>query len=576
VDLISYLKVLYNFDDSVSFYRILAMDHFGIDDRDLIRLTNRARQENLNLFDACERYLQDTSEKEVNLNFISDDSKEQIKKVVEMVNKHIKLVKKESAGQILYYFFLDGGFLPNFINPDSPDSQKRAINIAKFFDKLKSYEGNHEDSTVPAIVDWIELSSELGESPLAANFDWSDSNAVSILSVHSSKGLEFPIVFMVNLVSQRFPTTERKEQIPIPEELIKEVLPKGDYHVEEERRLFYVGMTRAKDILYLTAADYYGEGIREKKLSPFIFEALGEDILSAENSSEKGKQLSFLDYKPHEVNKQLTTNNLQPFHVDYLSYSQIESFKICPLHYKMNYIYKISTPASAAQSFGTTIHATLKNFYEEVSKFNNEKNGEVPSNSELIFSIFEKNWINKGYVNKSHEKEFFEKGKVYLDGYLHVNFNPRVMPVTLEQRFTIPISLGEGKLMRIGGVVDRADILEDGTLEITDYKTGATIPSQKEVDNNLQMTFYALAATTIPDLPFGKTPDKVKLSMYFLDQQEKITTTRTRDQLNGAIEEIFKYKDEIEASDFRCSGHMFCQNNCEYSLFCKSDQEQTI
>ena len=50
-------------------------------------------------------------------------------------------------------------------------------------------------------------------------------------------------------------------------ELIKEVLPVGDYHLQEERRLFYVGMTRAKEQLFFTAADYYGEGKREKKLS---------------------------------------------------------------------------------------------------------------------------------------------------------------------------------------------------------------------------------------------------------------------------------------------------------------------
>ena len=104
----------------------------------------------------------------------------------------------------------------------------------------------------------------MGESPRAADTDWTEVNAVNILTAHSSKGLEFPVVFLVNLVAQRFPTTERREQIPIPDALIKEVLPIGDYHLEEERRLFYVGMTRAKDLLYFTAADYYGEGKREK------------------------------------------------------------------------------------------------------------------------------------------------------------------------------------------------------------------------------------------------------------------------------------------------------------------------
>ena len=112
---------------------------------------------------------------------------------------------------------------------------------------------------------------ELGESPLAANEDWTEINAVNILTVHSAKGLEFPVVFLVNLVAQRFPSMERREQIPIPESLIKEVLPVGDFHLEEERRLFYVGMTRAKEKLILTAADYYGEGKTRKEIITIYF-----------------------------------------------------------------------------------------------------------------------------------------------------------------------------------------------------------------------------------------------------------------------------------------------------------------
>src|SRR5258708_26532415 len=107
---------------------------------------------------------------------------------------------------------------------------------------------------------------ELGESPIATETDWSDNNAVNILTIHSSKGLEFPVVFLVSLVTLRFPTRDRKEQIPVPEQLIKEVLPEGDYNLQEERRLFYIGATRARDRLFLTAAQFYGDGRREIKI----------------------------------------------------------------------------------------------------------------------------------------------------------------------------------------------------------------------------------------------------------------------------------------------------------------------
>src|SRR4030042_1044522 len=326
IDLISYLKVLYNFDDSVSFYRLLSIDYFDISARDLAAIGNYARRFNLTFYETC-RKLDDI--------FIGLKTKEKIKKILDIIEKHIRLAKKETAGQILYYFLRDSGLMQKLINPDSSEAQKKAANISKFFDRLKTYEVDHEDATVSAVVDWIELSSELGESPLAADTDWTEVNAVNILTAHSAKGLEFSVVFLVNLVGNRFPTIERREQIPIPDKFIKEVLPVGDYHLEEERRLFYVGMTRAKDLLFFTAADYYGEGKREKRLSPFIFEALGDEVLFSEQLAIKSEQLSFLDYKSQASSDLTITSDVEykpSIHIDYLTYSQIHTFQICPLH----------------------------------------------------------------------------------------------------------------------------------------------------------------------------------------------------------------------------------------------------
>lgn len=553
IDLISYLKVLYNFEDSVSLYRILSMEYFDIPGRDLAAIGNYARKNNLLLFEAAERV-----------------GGEKVKKITEIINKHLGLIRKETAGQLLYYFLAECGLLQKMLSPESVEAEKRAKNISKFFDKLKTYEADHEDATIPAVVDWLDLSMELGESPLATDSDWTEINAVNILTVHSAKGLEFPVVFLVNLVAQRFPTIERREQIPIPEKLIKEVLPSGDYHLEEERRLFYVGMTRAKERLYLTAADYYGEGKREKRLSPFIFESLGERIADSGQriDTDKQKQLSFLDYEPKAKPSETLVKEGQPFKIDYLSYSQIETFKTCPLHYKLRYIYKVPTPQTPSQSFGTAMHATLKDFYLMVQK------GEKPT-EKLILNLLDKSWIHEGYTGQVQEKKFLKKGKDYLRGFLKEGFNPKIETVSLELPFTVPLnspSTGRsGRPLKVGGKIDRIDVLPGGVIEIIDYKTGATIPSQSEVDKNLQLSFYALAATKIPTEPLGKLPEKIKLSLYFLDSQEKITTQRTKEQLEKAVDEIFKVRGEIEKSDFKCSNHMFCQNKCEYSLFCKSD-----
>jgi DNA helicase-2/ATP-dependent DNA helicase PcrA len=552
LDLVSYLRVLYDFSDSVSLYRVLSMDYFDIFARDLAAIGNYARKYNLSLFEACEKIDEIT---------IKNESKEKIKKLISIVNKHLKLIRKETAGQLLYYFLEETGLITQLLNPDTTDVEKKANNISKFFDKLKTYEIDHEDATVSSVVDWIELSTELGESPLAIDNDWTNVNAVNVLTVHSAKGLEFPVVFLVNLVSQRFPSLERREQIPIPESIIKEVLPVGDYHLEEERRLFYVGMTRAKEMLFLTGADYYGEGKREKNLSPFIFESLGDDLISSEQKTIDSKQLTFLDYSSKKEKEKLKNTKI-PLKINYLSYSQINTFQTCPLHYKLRYIFKVPTLHSASQSFGTSIHATLKNFYNSVAS------GQKPT-EKFILECLKNNWVNEGFKTIKHEQKFYEKGKLYLEGFLHEGFNPKNKTVALEQPFTIPLRFGDKntKPLKIGGVIDRVDVLPDGSIEIIDYKTGASIPSQKEVDKNLQLSFYGIAATEIPEDPFTKFTDQIKLSLYYLDEQEKITTVRTREQLENAKEEIFKVRDEIEKSEFACSGNFLCKD-CEYKLLC--------
>src|SRR5260221_1201572 len=524
IDLISYLKVLYNFEDSVSFYRILSSKEFNLDGRQIAEIGNLARKNNISLFEAAEK---------------SDGEK--ILKVVEMVHKHLGLISKESAGQILYYFLEESGMLKSLAV-----DEKRALNISKFFDKLKSYEVDHPDSNLFNVVDWLDLSTELGESPLAADSDWGEINAVNIMSVHSAKGLEFPVVFLVTLVSQRFPTIERREQIPIPEELIKEILLTGDYHFEEERRLFYVGMTRAKDKLYLTAANYYGEGKRDKKISPFVLEALGEVHVNEKQKEKKEK--SFLDYGSPKIEDKIEKKNLE---INYLSYSQIETFKVCPLHYKLRYILKIPTQPTASLSFGISMHNTLLEFYELV------KNKTKPT-EKLILQTLENNWKKEEYTSKFHEQEFLKKGKKFLKEYLEKYPLAKAKVISLEEPFIIPIATN----LKIGGKIDRIDDLGNGKIEIWDYKTGANVPTQKEVDKDLQLTIYAMAQ--------NKKPEDVKLSLYYFETQTKITTTRTVSDLIKAKEEILKMKDEIEKSNFECSGGFLCQN-CEFKMFCQAD-----
>ncbi|MBI2008499.1 ATP-dependent helicase [Candidatus Amesbacteria bacterium] len=526
-DLIAYLKVLYNFEDNASFYRVLVMDFFAVPARDIAVLTNLARKQNISLYEACEQSLQPS-----------------VKTVVDLIDRHLHLIPKATAGQILYDFLEKSGLLKAILDYKAPIDETTAQNIMQFFNKLKSFETQNSDASVHAVVDWLNLSSDMGESPLAAEVDWSANDAVNILTIHSAKGLEFPVVFLVNLVIDRFPSRSRSEPIPVPDDLIKEILPVGDFHLQEERRLFYVGLTRAKDKLFLTASDFYGDGKRARKLSPFVPETLGP----IQPSNHSTIQPSLLDWQKTEVPLSPSSPALST-KINYLSYSQIQTFLDCPLHYKAKYILKIPTPPSAASSFGNTIHATLKDFYSH------------PGSD--ILELLKRNWSSEGYSSKKHEQAYLSRGQKYLTGYLQANFNPKHLPVKLEEPFMVPLS----PMLKIGGKIDRVDQLPDGKIEIIDYKTSVTIPTQKDADKDLQLSFYALVATLLREPPFNRKPEDVLLSLYFFDQQKKISTTRTTSQLEEAKHRIFSYADQISRSDFTCSGSQLCQM-CDFKILC--------
>ncbi|MBI5044976.1 MAG: ATP-dependent helicase [Candidatus Levybacteria bacterium] len=552
-DLIAYLKILANYDDNASFYRVLTMPIFNIQARDIATLLNYVRKNNCTLLEAIEQN---------GAIGMTEDGFKKIKRVEEILKKHLQLLSTESAGQILYYFFEDSGLLGYYLDPKTSQTEHQAQNVAKFFTKLQSFASNNTDASVFAVVDWIELSMELGESPLAAEIDWSTSNAVNVLTVHSSKGLEFPVVFVTNLVTQRFPSRDRKEQIPVPTDIIREVLPIGDENLQEERRLFYVAMTRAKDQLILTAAKYYGEGKKERKLSPFIGEALGEEyvanIISKQKTIDSSQQLSLLElFNSNHVDEKTVEEIPQPTisPITYLSYSQIQTFDTCPLHYKLKYILNVPTAPSPALSYGISVHSTLRDFFQLI------KSG-IKINPDSIHDLLIKNWIKTGYVSKGHEEKARNQADLMLQNYAKKILADIPNTIAIEQPFNFRL-----EKLKIGGRIDRIDKLSDGKIEIIDYKTGANIPTEKKAREDFQLTFYALAANQVRDNIFNKLPEEVLLSLYYIEEDKKISTIRTSEDLELAKQTILKKANEIQHSNFLCNGGILCKN-CEYKMIC--------
>ncbi|MCL6096183.1 MAG: ATP-dependent helicase [Patescibacteria group bacterium] len=546
-DLIAYLTFLTNLSDSVSLFRVLSMDILNISYIELNYLLNFAKKKNLTLFEALDN---------VNQNFLKHETQEKLQNFKKMAKRHLEKSKKEQAGQILYYFLVDSGLYKTLQKSSSVKEERRVQNIAKFFDRIKNFETERADSNIFTLVEWLTLMLQLGDSPTAADVDVRDRNAVNILTVHSSKGLEFKVVFLVNLVSDRFPTRERTEKIPLPGGIIKEKLPKNvDFHLDEERRLFYVGMTRAKELLYFTAADFYGTGKRTKKLSPFIYEAM-PDFLEEEKILESAHQLSLSEVLSAYQNTQEKEEKRKPCKITYLTYSNLQMFDICPLHYKAKVIFNIPTPIAAVQSFGISLHNTLYNFYKQVSE------GKTPSLSDFK-KILKEQWISDGYENKKHEEERFLQAIDILEKFYKTECNPPVKPLGIELPFSFVLKNG----VKISGKIDRVDKKGKG-IEIIDYKTGQDNPKASKT-HELQLAIYALAATKVKDEILNRNAEDVTLTLHFLEENKKKSMNFTSSDLEKFEEELSEKITEIENSDFKCSGNVLCLN-CEYKMLCST------
>lgn len=557
-DLIAYLHVLTNFDDMSSLYRIITMPVFDIQARDVASTLNFAKQSNFSLFEAMEQ---------VEKSSLTQDGKEKIQRITELIKTHLEKVPREDAGQILYYFFEDSGLLGYYLDPGSAKTEKEAQNIAKFFEKLQSFSSNHKDASVFAVVDWLDLATELGESPQAAEIDWTRNNAVNILTIHASKGLEFPVVFVVNLVSQRFPSRDRKEQIPVPADLIRETLPEGEEGLQEERRLFYVAITRAEDKLFLTASRFYNEGKRERKISPFVLETLGESIVESQVKKQiaepPGQQLSLLEVLNSNINPVTPTkiedskNEITP--ITYISYSQIQTFRTCPLHYKLKYILNLPSPPSPALSYGISVHSVLRDFFLLLKDKQDVK-------VDTIQELLKNNWVNQGFTSKTHEQQTYQQAEIMLEKFAKETLQQPPDTLAVEMPFNFWLDK-----LKVGGRIDRIDTLPDGRIEIIDYKTGKNVPTEKKVREDLQLSFYALAATEIKDSLLNKTPDDILLTLYYLEEDKKISTTRTKEDLEKAKAEILSIVQEIQTSNFTCSHSILCKK-CEYQMLCQADK----
>ncbi|MDD5098722.1 MAG: 3'-5' exonuclease, partial [Candidatus Pacebacteria bacterium] len=366
LDFISYFNLLMNFYDSASFYRVLRMYPFDFSVDELAKITYYAEEKGLPISETLNQIQL--------LNTLSKESREKVSKLLLNIKNHFKISKEKNVGEVFVSMVNDLGYVGEF-SDNNEETFKMWDIVDQFYHRIKEFEDSHFDAKLVSFMEHIQMEMEAGEEG-SLKFDLEDSfDSVKIMTIHSAKGLEFDYVFLVNLVHRKFPSDERKEPIEIPIELIKEVLPEGDFHLQEERRLFYVALTRARKGLFLAwALDYGGKTL--KKPSRFLIESnlIHEEALSKQKfsrsssfCSSKGANNGFKkESKETEI-----TDGIKEYLPDHFSFSQIASFNNCPLQYKFSHIIKIPSKGRPNFSFGKTIHNTLYHFAKIVFKGKN-------------------------------------------------------------------------------------------------------------------------------------------------------------------------------------------------------------
>jgi DNA helicase-2/ATP-dependent DNA helicase PcrA len=422
----------------------------------------------------------------------------------------------------------------------------------------------NKTSALEELVDYLGYFREAGGViPLAS----SDSeNAVRLMTVHGAKGLEFPHVFILRANSNSFPASYKETLVAFPRDLRDpDSLTEGDdktLHAQEERRLFYVAMTRARDSLRIyaregtgkndkTPAGYLRDLIRDPKLAPY-FRAIPAS--GAQASLEIAAAESARYPAQSQTTRWFELPVLPGLHKR-LSASAVDTYERCGLQFKLERDWKISAKPAAAMQYGAAIHRVLKTYFDSV------RLGRPKSDDELI-ALFRQD-LADAKIQEAYQHELYEsQGITHLQDFLaSVHGIPATQVLRTEEPFEIRI--GE---ITVAGRIDRIDARPDGTVAIIDYKTGKP-RDQENADGSLQLSLYAIAAQEKWGYKVGV------LIFHNLEQNAPVITLRTASELLAARDRVQQAAEGIAGGIFEPRPGMHC-NFCAYRSLCPEREKR--
>jgi len=489
---VSFLRLLADPQDSLSLFHLAGSEIYGMPGADLILCNAYAARKHRSLYEV----LLDVTKRPGSVPELSAVSPEGVAAATALLadlERYLRQAALEPTGRVLYEFLMERpGYGKRLVHSTSSRDHQRVGNLASFFGLVQRFGEVAPQDRVAGFVPYLTMLIEAGEDPPIAEGEEA-ADAVQVLTLHKAKGLEFEAVFLAGLVEKRFPSVDRKETIPLPDELIKDHLPSGDFHLEEERRLFYVGVTRARRHLFLTRARDYGTK-REWKRSRFVAEALA--LPKAEEERPWRAAAEAVIYRvapPPEIERELAVQADMPLS---LSHYKIDDYLTCPLKYKYVHILRVPVLRDQAVAYGAALHRA-------VQAYNNRRlQGQTMSSQELI-DAFEAHWVNEGFISREHEEARLREGCDALTQF-HAFAEGAEPPTFVEKRFRFQIGQDT-----VTGFLDRVDE-RDGEVAIIDYKSSMVRDQKeagKEARESQQLALYALAYRE----SIGRLADRVEL-----------------------------------------------------------------
>ncbi|MEO8208011.1 MAG: ATP-dependent DNA helicase [Chloroflexota bacterium] len=594
--LLSVLRFVADPDSSPDLFSIAASEAYRLPPEDLATVMGAARRSNRSAW----AVLGAARDGDRSLD-ISHSGRAAIASLVGDLRRLGDLAQVRPAGEVLYVFLRQSGWLEQLAAADSPVAEATLANIARFFEIVRSRSGLLVDDRAVFLAPHLGTLIEAGDDPSGVDPD-PDVDAVTVMTIHKAKGLEFPVVVLPGLVAGRFPSTTRRDPLAMPDALIGGPAPTGDPHLQEERRLFYVAMTRARDELILTHAADYG-GVRIRRLSPFVTEAL--DLPAAVTAGSGAvkpapiEQLAAFAPAVFVVPQRLTAPIEGPLS---LSHSSIDAYLTCPRKFQYSHVLRVPTAPHHSLVYGSALHQVIHEFHRA------EARGQVLSEPDLDTAL-DRAWTNEGFVSREHEQARLAAARSALRAFRAGQLAPdAVVPAWVERDFTFSLD-GD----RIRGRFDRVDIVTARgasagstrrgttrrgttrrgtrpelstppaptadvvapTLEllgreevtITDYKSSDVrdpAKARQRARESLQLQIYAMAYEALA----GRLPDSLQL--HFLDSGLVGRTAVDPTRLATARGRIRTAASGIRAREYAARPDTMACTYCPYREICPS------